>query len=68
MTIYVYTYDDAPRDTYCMTTIDPNGDLLQVIEAEPTKLPITENFKGEGVEIGEVFSCNSVVENLIRTK
>lgn len=40
--------------------------LFSIIEAEETDLPINEVWVGDGIEIGEVFSCNDVVPNLIR--
>lgn len=54
--------------TLCKLRPDENhdSDLIQEIEAEETDLPITENWKGIGIEVGEIFSCNQVVANLIR--
>ena len=69
MTIYVYHVPAGElfgEQTYALLEHDGYGNLFQTIQAEPTDLPITENFAGPGIEIGEVFNCNDVVENLIR--
>lgn len=44
-----------------------NIGFRHTIEADETDLPITENWAGDGIEVGEVFSCNEVIPNLIRT-
>jgi hypothetical protein len=68
MKIYVYKCNED-EGVYCLTTETGayRDILLQSVEAEETILPITQIWQGEGIEIGEVFNCNTVVSNLIRT-
>lgn len=69
MKIYVYKHAKT-KIIFCETYLahgEDDWDVIQVIDAEPTELPITENFTTEEIQIGEVFNCNSVVPNLIRT-
>jgi hypothetical protein len=41
--------------------------LIQTIEVEPTDLTLTDTYTTTEIQVGEVFNCNSVVPNLIRT-
>jgi hypothetical protein len=69
MKVYVY-FNPVTDTTTCYSdelTRHTGIHLIQIIEAEETTLPITENWKGNGVEVGEVFVCNDDNENLIRT-
>ena len=67
MKIYVY-YDDENDRCFCEATEMPflHGGPSQVIEADPTNKKLTEDWEGQGIEIGEVFQCNDIVSNLIR--
>ncbi len=69
MKVYVY-HDELDGRVYCyVNTYTPskNEVLIQTIEAEITDLPITKNWKGLGVEIGEVFAAADDNSILIRT-
>jgi hypothetical protein len=75
MKVYIYRdeleyYDEFVGHVYCYVdthTPSKNETLIQTIEAEPTNLPITTNWKGLGVEIGEVFAVADADLTLIRT-
>jgi hypothetical protein len=69
MKVYIY-HDELDGDVCCYVhthTPTKSEALIQTIEAEPTNLPITTNWKGLGVEVGEVFAAADADLTLIRT-
>jgi len=69
MKVYVYIRNSLADLTICYLD-EPSRipDTGQIIEAEETDLPITTNWKGVGIAIGEVFHCNDSLSKVIRTK
>lgn len=67
MKIYVYC-DQTTQDTFCYPYEEPrcSYDLIQTIESKETDLPVTTDWQGQGIQIGEVFICNGITSNLIR--
>jgi len=69
MKVYVYIRNSLANSVVCYLSKPSRiPDTAQIIEAEETDLPITTNWKGVGIAIGEVFHCNDSFSNLIRTK
>lgn len=59
MKAFVY-YNTITKMTSCFPEPQTGfGKLLQIIEAIETNEPITENWKGNGVDLNEVFYMNA---------
>jgi len=67
MKVYVYNTDDTSSTCYPEEKPRLSDYLVQVIECEETLAPISSFADPILIGIGEVFGCNDVNSNLIRT-